>query len=689
MIPPTTIFTREALNARRGLLTLLAAAIFAVSPLGAATITDNFNTNADYLANGITGTIWDGVYFGAGEFANTGTGGGGAGGTIQCDANISAVNTLTLQTTGTAWEGVDDDGFFLYKVVKGDFSAVVHVVSPYNNAGYNTAGLQARAFSTGGDPFGGSEDYVSWTRFDEFSFANYLRSEVNGAVTQVNPGGYPNSAYWLRMDRIGNIFRFYQRTNIFDSWQLVSFPAPVSGTDLTRADLAGQPLQVGIMHATFNNQIGVQFTDFSIAATNFGSFAVAPPPVTGLVVTNGTNSASISWIPDAASSGSLVVLSSAAGPIKQMPVNGFTYSGNSVYGLGDRLLATNYYIVYSGSGTNVAVTNLPAGTTFNLAVFDYAGSGSSIAYSRPPAIATFATPSPPLPPNTNIVVDPAGPPLTNYTSLAEWNTDGNFENWTSNQVSSATVLSGILSGTANGSAPQLAKLNFAGGPDLDLGYNDQLEIRLQVPADFAGDMQIFYGVTNTPGIGASRVVTIPNSLIPKDGAFHVYRIDVGLEILWRGNLRDLQVNPLGAAAGVGQTFAMDYIRVGDLTGEIYLPRYTTSNPALGQNNELGRPVLEMVSKHFRFLWDTNVAANSFWTANMPHGTLRNLEETWQLYVKRLGYREPAESWTVANRNGNKYKVNVSSWHAGYWAGNEVPASLNQGQIGRASCRERV
>ena len=39
-----------------------------------------------------------------------------------------------------------------------------------------------------------------------------------------------------------------------------------------------------------------------------------------------TDSTSISWIPDAASSGSLVVLSSAAGPIKQMPVNGFNYS---------------------------------------------------------------------------------------------------------------------------------------------------------------------------------------------------------------------------------------------------------------------------------------------------------------------------------------------------------------------------
>jgi hypothetical protein len=152
----------------------------------AATITDNFNTNVDYLANGVVGTIWDGVYFGVGEFANSGTGGGGPGATLQCDANISAPNTLTLQTTGTAWEGMDDDGFFLFKVVQGSFSARVHVVTPYDHTGYNTAGLQVRAFSTGGNPFGGSEDYVSLTRFDEFGFNNYLRNEVNGVVSQID-----------------------------------------------------------------------------------------------------------------------------------------------------------------------------------------------------------------------------------------------------------------------------------------------------------------------------------------------------------------------------------------------------------------------------------------------------------------------------------------------------------------------
>src|SRR5205807_4682156 len=106
------------------------------------TFFDNFNSNLDYLANGVASTVWDGVYFGAGEFANTGVGGGGPGATVQCDANITAASTLTVQSTGTAWEGADDDGFFLFKIAKGDFSATVHVVSPFNNAGYNTAGLQ-------------------------------------------------------------------------------------------------------------------------------------------------------------------------------------------------------------------------------------------------------------------------------------------------------------------------------------------------------------------------------------------------------------------------------------------------------------------------------------------------------------------------------------------------------------------
>src|SRR5579862_8991392 len=106
---------------RRGAC-ILALVLSGFSAVSQVTYSDSFGTNVNYLTNGIVGTIWDGVYFGAGEVNNTGLGGGGPGETLQCDANITASSNLTLQTTGTAWEGADDDGFFLFKVVPGDFS---------------------------------------------------------------------------------------------------------------------------------------------------------------------------------------------------------------------------------------------------------------------------------------------------------------------------------------------------------------------------------------------------------------------------------------------------------------------------------------------------------------------------------------------------------------------------------------
>ena len=366
------------------------------SSLAQGVFTDSFNTNVNYLTNGVAGTIWDGVYFGAGEFNNSGLGGGGPGATIQCDANLTATNKLTLQTTGTAWEGADDDGFFLFKVVKGDFSAVVHVVTPFNNANFNTAGLQARAFSAGGNALGGSEDYVSWTRFDEYSYANYLRNEVNGGVTQINPGNYPNSAYWLRMDRNGNTFHFFQKTNIGDAWILQTnfTPALTSRSNLVRNDFANLPLQVGIIHATFGGQLGVKFSDFSITATNFGLFGAPPAPVTALsVVTNGNGGLNVAWSPAAGSSGTLVVVWPSTNRIlKEMPVNGTVYAGDASYGAGDPLLASGYYVVYSGSGTNVTINNLTPSTTYNVAVFSYSGSGNSINYNHTPPVASITIP---------------------------------------------------------------------------------------------------------------------------------------------------------------------------------------------------------------------------------------------------------------------------------------------------------
>ena len=167
--------------------------------------------------------------------------------------------------------------------------------------------------------------------------------------------------------------------------------------------------------------------------------------------------------------------------------------------------------------------------------------------------------------NLPIEVDPATPLTGTYA--VEWNTAGDLESWTTSQVTSATVSGGTFSGTTSGTAPQIIRTGLS-GPDLDLGFNDYLELRIQVPASHTGDIRISYGTTATAGFNAARVLSIPDALVPADGNFHTYRIDVGPEPWWRANLSDLRIEPSNTA---GQAFAIDYLRVGDLPGDVYLP----------------------------------------------------------------------------------------------------------------------
>ncbi len=208
------------------------------------------------------------------------------------------------------------------------------------------------------------------------------------------PAIIPTANYWLRMDRVnGTNFYFYQKATKTAAWQLETFPAPASGTKLVRADLAGQPLQVGIIHATFSGQLGVQFTDFSLSVSN-ASTVTAPSPPSGLTLATSTgNGLDVSWRPGTGSTGSLVVVWPGTNDVvKEVPANGFTYTGNANYGMGGNLPAAGYYVVYAGSGTNVTVNNLALNTTYNVAVFSYAGSGSLTAYSHTPAVGSVAVP---------------------------------------------------------------------------------------------------------------------------------------------------------------------------------------------------------------------------------------------------------------------------------------------------------
>lgn len=282
-----------------------------------------------------------------------------------------------------------------------------------------------------------------------------------------------------------------------------------------------------------------------------------------------------------------------------------------------------------------------------------------------------------------VTVDPGGTLTSSWA--VEWETAGNAEGW-SGSGANVTVSDGILSGMATSADSRVQLANFAAGPSLDLGYTDFLELRVQVPAAYTGPIQIHYGTTSytiatatggsataaTTGFAAARLITIAPELIPKDGAFHTYRIDLGLEPSWRATLRDLRVDAVDGSDSSGMEFALDYVRIGDEpAAKIYQPRFTTECPAAGGTFTLPggvttHTVKSMESKHFRFLWSSTVETNPAWTTNMAQGTLRNLEECWQVFVKKLGYREPSRS--IGTTAGTEYKLNVTSWHSGYWAG---------------------
>src|SRR5437867_8859714 len=118
----------------------------------AGSIIYNFDVGRDYKANGVIGSLWDGVYFGNGDVPN-GNNGGSIGGTIHADETTFG-GYLSIQSTNTGWAGTEDDGFLLYKLVAGDFDASVQIGGNYDNRAFNQSGLLVRAFTTNGPAWG-------------------------------------------------------------------------------------------------------------------------------------------------------------------------------------------------------------------------------------------------------------------------------------------------------------------------------------------------------------------------------------------------------------------------------------------------------------------------------------------------------------------------------------------------------
>ncbi|HEY5911928.1 MAG TPA: Ig-like domain-containing protein [Verrucomicrobiae bacterium] len=377
---------------RIGIVLGLSFLVMVLSSQGAGYI-NNFDVSQDYVANGIIGdTNWDGVYLRFGDVPLADNGGDGSGNTAIANANVSFPGFLTVQSTATSWAAPGNDGFFLYKFVSGDFDAAVQVNFPFPNPNYHFAGLLARAATNSGAAFNQSENFVTCTRFQEFGIGEHVRFDLNGADTDgylTSPGDDAdlNTTHGVRITRVGDVFSFYNRTNI-DAWHLM-------GT-LTRPEWAGVPMQVGIQDAYFTGNSGqTYFAGFELSGPNV-NFPAMPTAPSGLVKTasNPGGSLTLSWTPGNPVNSSLVVMR-AQGNIQHNPVQGVTYTANSTFGdANSRLGGANEYVVFNGVGSSVTVTNLGGNnTTYSVAVYEYSGSGATTVYNTAaPATNSFAGP---------------------------------------------------------------------------------------------------------------------------------------------------------------------------------------------------------------------------------------------------------------------------------------------------------
>jgi hypothetical protein len=385
----------------------------------AGTLINNFTTPFDYVANGIIGdTNWDGVYLNIGDVPNGGPPGNGGGATLIANSGITYPGYLGVRSSGTEWSGANDDGFYLWKLVSGDFDVSVQS-SPFDlnggvtfdNGAYNFAGLMVRAWNTNlsGAPVSftltnSAENFLLNWRFQEFGI-NELRVSTNG--NNLEPT-YPDSSTdtattrYFRITRTGNTFQFYWKTNQTDSWVLITNAslAPGSGYDptngsITRPDWNGQPVQVGIAQADFNTVThDAVFTDFELSGPNV-TFPALPAAPAALVTTatNAGGSLTFSWTLGHAGDNSLVIMR-AGGNFQGSPIQGQVYRADAAFGDPATLLSVDgHYVVYNGTGTSVTVTNLAGlNTLYWVAVYEYTNPAVPVYNTASPATNIFSGP---------------------------------------------------------------------------------------------------------------------------------------------------------------------------------------------------------------------------------------------------------------------------------------------------------
>ena len=342
--------------------------------------TDNFGATQDYVANGLQGSTWDGLFLNYGDVPGANKGNDGvAGQTFQL---IAQTNALYVQAAGGSWGVAGNDGPFLFKIVAGDFQASVHVTCGIINNNY--AGIMARLFSSanGGGGVGGTETHVNWGNPQQGTPS--ARQTIDSGGTTV-VAGLNTSDHWLLMVRQDSTnFLFFEKATAADPWNAVPAATMVLAEAATNA-----PMEVGLFQEMRNAATDTaQFDTLMIDGPGIvsPSGTPAPPAATGLTVTLNTDlTMTFSWVAtnsDGSPVASILVMR-AGGPVTAQPTYGLAPGYGGPFGTGLSLGDGNYVVARSStSPTTVTVTGLSPGTIYYAAVYTFAGTYPDRVYNN-------------------------------------------------------------------------------------------------------------------------------------------------------------------------------------------------------------------------------------------------------------------------------------------------------------------
>lgn len=206
------------------------------------------------------------------------------------------------------------------------------------------------------------------------------------------------------------------------------------------------------------------------------------------------------------------------------------------------------------------------------------------------------------------------------------------------------------------------------GLDLDLGFRDFVDVDLQLPSGFKGRVFLGFRTRGNDAQEGMERIALPERAWVADGTSRRLRIDVGLVPRWRGFLTSLAlvIEPCGSRG----TVALGCLKAGDRPGDVVEP-----NPEL--NLKPGMKVADLrkvESKHACIWWEPSHEKEGFDPQVMPRRALRMVEETWQVAVNQLGYRDPCLGVDPASKR--RRKINHITWHGGFWMSGGDPPHFN-------------